>query len=104
MEQNTAVVVRRYSGGDDRWRELAFGIVIQAVRDYTKVLHHLKKHTDDEVLIKSRDEIEDFFQSDWFEELCDWDGAEVIRQIRAVTNYHDQQEETHDSFGSCCPS
>ncbi len=71
---------------NDPYTDFAAEIVIQAVKDYTGLLRKLWKSRDDskrqqEFLMEIM-EIEGFFHSDWFGELCDYDPDKVIWNCR----------------------
>ena len=64
------------------YRDLAAGIVLHAIKDYTKVLQKLWKpdlaSSEMPKLIKEKLRIEEFFYSPWFETLTDLDQAKLI--------------------------
>lgn len=65
------------------WAEsLANSIVLQAVKDYREVLQVLKQYRRYEKAIKARDEIEQFFQSEWFQTLTGLDGTPIMERLQ----------------------
>lgn len=72
-------------GYSDPYTELACEIVCQAVKDYVKLLRSMWKQqtgSKKEDYILELADIEDFFRSDWFEALCDYDPDKVIWNCR----------------------
>ena len=68
---------------DDGWQALAEAIVLQAVKDYRKLRSYLKNNPEDERANRHLAALAEFFRSDWFEDLCDLDGRELLRRLRA---------------------
>ena len=66
----------------DGYRELANAIILQAVKDYRKILSRCKKYPCDEIWISQRREIEKFFTSDWFVELSNVDGTKIMKKLQ----------------------
>lgn len=65
------------------WAEcLANSIVLQAVKDYREALQVLKQYPRYEKAIKAREEIERFFQSEWFQTLTDMDGTPIMERLK----------------------
>lgn len=65
------------------WAEsLANSIVLQAVKDYREVLQVLKQYPRYEKAIKARQEIEQFFQSEWFQTLTGMDGMPIMERLQ----------------------
>lgn len=61
---------------------LANAIVLQAVKDYREVLQILKQHPRYEKAIKEKEEIERFFQSEWFQTLSGLDGTPIMERLQ----------------------
>ena len=61
---------------------LANAIVLQAVKDYRKVLQVLKQYPRYEKAIKAREEIEQFFQSEWFQTLTGLGGTPIMERLK----------------------
>ena len=61
---------------------LANAIVMQAVKDYREVLQVLKRYPRYEKAIKAREEIEQFFKSDWFQTLSGLDGIPIMERLQ----------------------
>ena len=73
---------------EEAYDHLAKSIVIQAIDDYRRVLHN-KPLTRGGNYLRDKGRIEKFFLSEWFIELCDWDGPtlmNIIRKQEGVTN------------------
>lgn len=70
------------------YMDLAAGIVLNAIKDYIKVLQKLWKPDQDSSempkLIKEKLRIEEFFYSTWFETLTDLDPATLIAKCHEV--------------------
>ena len=65
------------------WAEsLANSIVLQAVKDYREALQVLKQYPRYEKAIKAREEIERFFQSEWFQTLTGIDGTPIMERLK----------------------
>ena len=65
------------------WQEnLAHAIILQAVRDYRDVRKILKKYPKHELSLKMREEIEEFFLSDWFTVLTKLEGKTLLEKLR----------------------
>lgn len=79
----------------DPYADLAAAIIIQAVTDYTGLLRWTWKAQEDskrqQELILEMTEVEDFFYSDWFSTLCDYDPDKVIQGCRMRAK--EQEEE-----------
>ena len=68
---------------DPGYRDLADAIILQAVNDYRGAVKRLICKTYDAKAYRDIQEIEGFFQSDWFQVLCDLDGRKLLQSIRA---------------------
>lgn len=64
------------------YKRLAMAIVKQAVLDYHKALRTLKYSPRDKKALSERDSLEQFFCSQWFSVLCDFDGEELMRMVQ----------------------
>ena len=65
------------------WAEsLANSIVLQAVKDYREELQVLKQYPRYEKAIKAREEIEQFFQSEWFQTLTGLEGTPIMERLK----------------------
>ena len=67
---------------DEAFLNLAEAIVIQAGRDYRKVLGFLEQSPDNEALVNYQKDLEDFFHSEWFRDLCNLDGDSLLHRIQ----------------------
>ena len=72
------------------YENLIQAIVLQAVKDWRKSVKKLKKHPRYTPAKQMKDECEDFFLSDWFEELTDVDGSNILRRLRQEESIHDK--------------
>lgn len=91
----------RSTGAEGPYKDLAIAIVKQAVADYISVLMKLakmntKKNTAEKQrnLMDKRTELESFFYSKWYEELCDIDGDYFIKmaQEKAIDKLVEQEK------------
>lgn len=64
------------------YKELANGIVLQAVKDYRAAGRKLKKKTRDGRPKRMAEGCEMFFRSEWFMALTEIDGPMLIRRIK----------------------
>ena len=64
------------------YEELANAIIMQAVKDYRKILIRCKKYPHDKILTAQSKEIEKFFKSDWFVDLSDIDGTKIMKKLQ----------------------
>lgn len=67
---------------DENYQELANAIILQAVKDYRKALHILKRHPNHEGANKDKSDIEKFFVSEWYGRLTKVDGKRLLLQIQ----------------------
>ena len=67
---------------NDGWQHLAEAIVLQAVKDYRKLRRYLQNNPEDERANLHLVAIAEFFCSEWFKDLCDLDGQELLRRLR----------------------
>ena len=66
----------------DSYEKLANAIILQAVKDYRAALKILKKRPDSIPAKGTRNEIEQFFRSSWYQQLTAVDGEMLIRRLR----------------------
>lgn len=66
----------------DPYEELANAIILQAVKEYKKILKTMKICVIDSSLRYRKCEIEKFFCSRWFKELTDADGEFIITRLK----------------------
>ena len=50
--------------------------------DYRKVLGFLEQTPDNEALVNYQKDLEDFFHSEWFRDLCNLDGDSLMHRIQ----------------------
>ena len=62
---------------------LANAIIIQAATDYRRNALRLMHHPHSSEARACRDEIEQFFRSDWFAQLSGLDGERMLGQLKA---------------------
>lgn len=66
---------------NDPYESLANAIILQAVKDYRNVLKRLKKHPNREIDLYMKQEVEQFFRSDWYSCLTTVDPEILIRKL-----------------------
>lgn len=74
----------------DPYENLANAIVLQAVKDYRTALRALKRNKRNKRAGSMKEEVEQFFLSEWFSELTELNGAFLMRKIREEFDYHDE--------------
>ena len=76
------------AGSEELWHDLANAVVVDAVRQYRKLK---RKQRAGERLGKAAledlQEIEEFFQSEWFELFTDVDGVALLKKLQAETTF-----------------
>ena len=77
-------IPRMEKGGVDMTgaEQLSAAIILQAVKDYRTAARRLKKHPGHPAAQAMRREVEQFFLSEWFQELSTADGAQILRQLQ----------------------
>lgn len=73
----------------DPYENLAIAIVKQAVKDYQDALQKLARNKNNTTAKRMKEEVERFFNSDWYSVLTDLDGAFLMRKIQEEVGYHD---------------
>ena len=63
------------------YEKLANAIILQAVKDYRGALKILKKRPENISAKSTRDEVERFFRSGWYQVLTEVDGEMLIRRL-----------------------
>lgn len=71
---------KEYKNG---WEALAMGIIKQAIMDYRSAFNRLKEKPDDDKSQWKVDEIKNFFRSEYFNAICDFDPEWLIRKIES---------------------
>jgi len=66
---------------NERYKELADAIVLQAVSDYRRETRKLEGHPYDANTALNKRRIEEFFLSGWFSTLCALDGNKLLRDL-----------------------
>ena len=64
------------------YENLANAIIVQAAKDYARVLRRLKKHAHDRDAGYIKRDCEEFFRSNWFQILTDLDGELLMTKIQ----------------------
>lgn len=72
---------------DRNYEELVQAIVVQAAKDYRKTLKRLILRPDDEAANYHKDEIEEFFRSDWFMDMTTADGEYIIHALQQEVSF-----------------
>ena len=73
----------------DPYENLANGIILLAVKDWREAVRTLKKWSRDKDAKRTRDECEQFFRSEWFEELTSVDGSVILRKLKQEAGIND---------------
>lgn len=73
----------------DPYENLANAIVITAAKDYRDALRSLARNKNNNNAKRMKEEVERFFNSDWYSVLTDLDGAFLMRKIQEEVGYHD---------------
>lgn len=64
------------------YERLAHAIILQAVHDYRRARKVLVKNPKNEAAFKHTISCERFFCSEWFAELSNADGSELLKQLQ----------------------
>ena len=73
----------------DPYENLANAIVITAAKDYRDALRSLTRNKNNNNAKRMKEEVERFFNSDWYSVLTDLDGAFLMRKVQEEVGYHD---------------
>ena len=73
----------------DPYENLANAIVITAAKDYRDALRSLTRNKNNNNAKRMKEEVERFFNSDWYSVLTDLDGAFLMRKIQEEVGYYD---------------
>ena len=65
----------------DPYKELMNAVVLQAADDYRRALKTLKEDPDDRDAALMKEEVEQFFRSQWFTALAGIDGDWLIQKL-----------------------
>ena len=68
---------------EDGYRNLANAIITQAAHDYRRSVQQLIRKPYSVMALHDKQDVEAFFQSDWFQVLCDLDGQELLQKLEA---------------------
>lgn len=66
---------------NDLYERLANAVVLQAVKDYRHALRILKKHSGNDKALSTKQEVEQFFRSDWYSLLTAIDPELLIKGL-----------------------
>ena len=67
---------------NENWEKLAQAIILQAVEDYRKCRRLVRRKPGQVDAQKMIREVEYFFRSDWYKQLSDTDGKQIIELLR----------------------
>ena len=67
------------------YEKLANAIILKAVDDYRSALRKLNRCEDDINALSMAREVERFFRSQWFANLCNLDGEMLIDRLKGET-------------------
>lgn len=71
------------------YQYLVNAIILQAAEEYKTVLRKLKKNENDYDARKLKEELEYFFESDWFSFLCNIDPNWMMNQLENIIQNED---------------
>ena len=74
----------------DGYENLANAIILQAVRDWRESVKKLKKRPRYDPAKQMKEECEQFFLSEWFEQLTSVDGRYLLRKLKQEEGIHDE--------------
>ena len=63
------------------YEDLASAIILQAVKDYRGALESLRVYPNDSKALSVKQEVEQFFRSEWFEALTNVDPEMLISRL-----------------------
>lgn len=67
---------------DRQFEDLGNSVIARAAKDYKRAVRLLKKDPEDLESIIIKEEIEEFFLSDWFNVLTNLDGNNLLRRLK----------------------
>lgn len=73
----------------DGYENLANAIILQAVRDWRESVKKLKKRPRYDPAKQMKEECEQFFLSEWFEQLTSVDGRYLLRKLKQEEGIND---------------
>jgi len=68
---------------ENGYQNLANAIIMQAVHDYRRAVQQLIRKPYSATALYDKQEVEAFFQGDWFRVLSDLDGQELLQRLEA---------------------
>ena len=69
------------TASDENYEGLANGIVAQAVKDYRSALRRLKRDSQNNTALYTKNEVERFFNSEWFKLLTKIDPVKLMEKL-----------------------
>ena len=66
----------------ESYQNLVDAIMMRAVKDYRRALRILRVNPEHKLSRSRKRDVETFFRSQWFCDLCDLDGEMLINRIR----------------------
>lgn len=69
------------TASDENYENLANGIVVQAVKDYRSALRKLKRDPQNSTALYTKNEVEGFFNSEWFKLLTKIDPVKLMEKL-----------------------
>ena len=67
---------------EDPYENLANAIIVQAAKDYQKALRQLRRNPKYTAAAYTKQEVERFFHSQWFQMLTDTDGRMILENLK----------------------
>lgn len=68
-------------------KQLVMAVVGRAIGDYRKALANLEKNSNYEAALKIKNEIDQFFKSEWFEFLCEiYDVRKTLKRENIIND------------------
>ena len=75
----------------DPYENLANAIVMTAAKDYRDALRSLTRNKNNNNAKRMKEEVERFFNSDWYSVLTDLDGAFLMQKIREEVGFDESK-------------
>lgn len=69
------------------YQNVVDAIIMRAVKDYRDAVRFLPKNPTHPVALERKEDVETFFRSQWFKDLCDLDGEMLIERIQKEAKY-----------------
>ena len=68
---------------EENWNALSEAIILRAVEDYRTALKILSRYPGNKAALSMKQEVEEFFRSDWFGKLTDLNPELLITRLSA---------------------